>query len=461
MKVLLVNPPRFNGIPVIREDRCENADRDCVHPPTSLVYVAGVLREKGHDVAIVDANGLNFGYNGVERLIKLARPDWIIFRSTPSTFYFDIKVVGIAKKYGVLTLMLNWNLHHVEEKVVEECPGLDVYLGDYHYEYLIPEVITNFPRYPSRDCPKTYDIPEPAWRLIPSFGPYYTRTKWFSPWAVIRGSKGCPYKCSFCADARTGWYSRSPELIGDELEYLSRERKVRRISFFDNTFEINADWCLAIASEIERRKLKFKWYINSRADLICKHGVEFFKRLKESGLDGSSIGIEFGTDAMLQASNKGATVEQGKESISILHKAKVKSYISCMMGYLGETKEQMLQTVDFIKETNPTGFQINPVVPYDGTALWKQCDEKGLIPKEGLDWRGVSCVPTDVIPVQMTEMSQEELFKLRRKMYRKIYFSRWLLHNFFKLRGFDDLKIGVGYFLSSLGRLRHKVEFSH
>jgi hypothetical protein len=55
----------------------------------------------------------------------------------------------------------------------------------------------------------------------------------------------------------------------------------------------------------------------------------------------------------------------------------------------------------------------------------------------------------------------EELLKLRRKMYRKVYFSEWLPYNLFRLRGFDDLKLGVGYFFSSLGRLKRKVEFSH
>ena len=461
MKVLLVNPPRFNGISVIREDRCENADRDCVHPPTSLVYIAGILREKGYDVRLLDANALNLSYTAVEAYILLSKLDWIIFRSTPSTFYHDCKVAQIAKNEKIRTLMLNWNLHHVKARVLKECSNLDVYLNAYHYEYAIPEILERFPCYPRNNYPKTYDIPEPAWDLIEDFRKYYTRTKFFSPWAVVRGSKGCGWNCNFCIEANQPWYPRSPELIGDELEYLAKERKVPYVSFFDNTFEVNTDWCLEIASEVERRKLKFKWYINSRADLICKHGLEFFKRLREVGLDGSSIGIEFGTDEMLRAANKGTTVEQGKEAISILHRAKVKSYVSCMMGYLGETKEQMLKTMEFIKETKPTGFQINPVIPYEGTSLWKRCNEKGLIPKEGLDWRGVSCVPTDVIPVKMTELSQEELFELRRRMYRKIYFSRWLLYNFFRLRGFDDLKLGFGYFLSSLGRLRHKVEFSH
>ena len=461
MKVLLVNPPRYKGIPVIREDRCENADRDCVHPPTSLVYVAGILREQGYYVKLIDANGFDLSYENINDKVSAFCPHWIVFRSTPSTFYHDIKVVEIAEKHKARTIMLNWNLHHSKERVTKECPQLDVYLSAYHYEYTIPEIIERFPWYPHANHPKTHDIPQPAWDLIPSFKPYYTRTRWLSPWAVVRGSKGCPFDCHFCIDANTGWYPRKPELIGEELEYLVRQRRVKYVSFYDNTFEINQDWCLDIAEEIMSRGLKFKWYINSRADLICKHGLSFFRLLKDAGLDGSSIGIEFGSETMLQASNKNTTVEQGKEAMRILHEAGVKTYVSCMVGYLGETKEQMLETMGFIKETNPFGFQINPVIPYDGTELWRECNEKGLIPEEGTDWRGMSCVPTGTIPVKMTEMDVNELLSLRRKMYWKIYFSTWLLHNLFRLRGFSDLKFGLGYFLSGLGRLRHEVEFSH
>lgn len=442
------------------KDRCENADRDCVHPPTSLVYIAGILREKGFEVLIADANAFNATFQDIEAYVKeVFKPDWIIFRSTPSTFYHDCKVVEIAKKHKIRTLMLNWNLHYVKERVMEECSDLDVYLNAYHYEYAIPEILDKFPYYPRVNYPKTFDIAEPAWDLIENFRKYYTRTKWFSPWAVVRGSKGCPYSCGFCVDAVTGWYPRSPVLIGEELEYLTKKRNVPYISFFDNTFEIDADWCLQIASQIERRSLKFKWYVNSRTDLICKHGVRFFKRLRETGLDGSSIGIEFGTNAMLEASNKGTTVEQGKEAISILHKAGIKTYLSCMIGYLGETKEQMQKTVDFIKETKPTGFQINTIAPFNGTVLFDEALEKGLIDEAKLDWRGLSCVPTDVMSVQLSELSMKELIEFRKKAYRSIYFSGWMFSNL--KWALKEPKLALGYLLSSLGRLRHGVEFSH
>jgi len=460
-QILLVNPPRFRGIPVIREDRCENADVDCVHPPTSLVYIAGVLREQGFKVDLFDANVWDcpseYAWRLVEAYIRRRKPTWIIFRATPSTFYHDTKVAKIAKKYGAKTLMLCWNLHHVPEKVKQECPELDIYCNLYHYEYAIEPLMHGYEVYWSR----TTDIPPPAWDLVPSFKPFFTRTRFFNNWSVVRGSRGCPFGCFFCIDAKTGWHPRSPDLIGDELEYLVKKRKVERISFFDNAFEVDADWCLSIADEIEKRGLKFKWYINSRADLICRHGVGFFKRLKEVGLDGSSIGIEFGSQEMLDASGKGTTVEQNYEAIRILRRAGVKSYVSCMLGYLGETKEQMLKTEEFILKARPTGFQINIVVPYNGTKLYEDAYRCGLIDESRFDWRGLSCVPTDRVPVELSHVPMDELFELRKGMYRRIYFSRWLLTNLLDLRSWDDFKLGIGYFMSSLSRLLHGMVYSH
>lgn len=465
--MLLVNPPRYKGIPVIREDRCENADRDCVHPPTSLIYLAGALREEEFDVGLLDMNGLDLDWSYLNSYLIGQKFDWIIFRSIPSTFFYDIKVVEIAKKFGIKTMMLNWNLHHVPEKVLKECPDFDVYVSSYHYEYLIPKLLLQFDeplgqgKFVSDESYKTLDIPSPPWGMVDDFNRFYTRTKWFSPWAVVRGSKGCNYRCAFCIDQNQPWCSRSPELIGEELEYLVKKRGVERISFFDNTFEVGKNWCLEIADEIEKRKLEFKWYINSRADLICKHGIDFFKRLHEVGLDGSSIGIEFTSQEMLDMSRKDTTVEDNYGSIDILHKAGVKSYASCMMGYLHETEEQIMKTVEFLKKARPTGFQLNPVTVYEGTTLWRQAVEAEKLPEE-IDWRGMSCVPTDILSIQLGELTPEELDKLRRRVYKEIYTGKWLVTNALRvLKTPSDWKIGLGYFLSSFDRLRKGVVFSH
>ncbi len=382
----------------------------------------------------------------------------MIFRSTVSTFEEDTKIAEYAFAHGSKSILLNWNLHGIsEEDVLQKCPSLTRYLGMYHYEYVIPQIIDGI------ENPKpvmTEDIPEPPWDDFSSFKPYWTRTKWLSPWVVVRGSKGCGWRCSMCVDQSLRLYKRSPELIGDELEHLVKQRSVKYISFFDDTWESDESWASTILDEIEERKLKFTWYINSRSDMIVRRGLDFFKRARKAGLDGSSLGVEFGTDEMLQAIKKDTTVETNTEAIQILNKAGIKSYCSMMMGMIGETREQMMETAEWVKKVKPTAFQINPMYPIFGTTLWNQAEELGMIDTSTIDWKGLSCVPTDRISVQFTRYTPKELQAIRREMYRKIYFSSWSLYNLLRW-SWHNPKLTLGYGLSMVGRTRHGFTFSH
>jgi len=84
-----------------------------------------------------------------------------------------------------------------------------------------------------------------------------------------------------------------------------------------------------------------------------------------------------------------------------------------------------------------------------------------LIDESKFDWRGLSCVPTDRVPVKLTSIDVPELFELRKRFYREIYFSSWPFSNLMRLRDVDDLKLGLGYFLANMRKLLRGVTFSH
>ncbi|PIU57684.1 MAG: hypothetical protein COS89_03925, partial [Deltaproteobacteria bacterium CG07_land_8_20_14_0_80_38_7] len=74
MKILLVNPPRVDGHPVVREERQEHSDYVIVYPPLSMLYCAAILRQ-GFNTMILDANGFDFGMEYVSQVIKEEEPD--------------------------------------------------------------------------------------------------------------------------------------------------------------------------------------------------------------------------------------------------------------------------------------------------------------------------------------------------------------------------------------------------
>src|SRR3989442_3609991 len=132
MEITLVNPPRFEGIPVVREGRCEITEPDSNIPPYSYPQLAGVLRRAGHDVKLIDANGFDIDYAGIERL-RIGDSDIVFFRFTPTTFRSDIKVAEIAKLQNPDTVTIGgcWTLRTYPQSVLAKAPFLDIYcLGD-------------------------------------------------------------------------------------------------------------------------------------------------------------------------------------------------------------------------------------------------------------------------------------------------------------------------------------------
>ena len=125
MKVMLINPPKYEGLSVSREDRCETTIPNIL-PPMGLVYLASIL-ENGHDVQLIDANGFKHDWNYIRARISDQRPGIVIFRATPETFFSDIKAAKIAKEIdaSTITVMICWSLTSLPSRVLEKAPHVD------------------------------------------------------------------------------------------------------------------------------------------------------------------------------------------------------------------------------------------------------------------------------------------------------------------------------------------------
>ncbi len=129
MKVLLVNPPRFEGLPVIREERCEIVERNSVVNPYSLLQLAAILREEGHEVELLDLNGYDLGYDSLYAALRARAADAVAFRFTPTTFDHDMRTAAIVKEIDpeTSTIGICWTLRTRGRQVLLEAPALDAY----------------------------------------------------------------------------------------------------------------------------------------------------------------------------------------------------------------------------------------------------------------------------------------------------------------------------------------------
>lgn len=132
MKALLINPPRYlNKIPVIREDRCEITERYAIIPPYSLLWIGGILKNEGFEVELIDANRFKIGYTRLKEILKERDFDVVLFRFTPTTFEWDMKVASIVKKLrrNSLTIGLCLTLKDFPKEVLGRAKDLDIFIS--------------------------------------------------------------------------------------------------------------------------------------------------------------------------------------------------------------------------------------------------------------------------------------------------------------------------------------------
>jgi len=478
LRILLLNPPRFHGIPVIREERCEITERYSVLPPYSLLQVASILRAGDHEVQLIDANGWNLSWKEVDERVKNTKYDLLIFRFTPTTFDWDIKIASISKKShpSALTVGICWTLRTFPRRVMQNVIDLDVYIM-HEYEAVAPSLVSaisggdlssvqgiayrnsneirvNDPAKPISDWDS---IPLPAYDLLPSLENYFINTPHGSPFTITYASKGCPYSCIFCTERNTKLKKRSAQSILNELRYLKEKFSIKTISFFDETFTIDRDRAIAIAEGIREEKLRMVWYCNTRVDLVNR---DLLKIMHDGGCRGISYGIESGSQEILNNARKGTTVEQAEDAIRWAKEFGIKVYCSFIFGLPGENERTIKETIKFVKRTLPTGAMFNVAVPYPGTELHRIAVDKGWI-KEDANWQWMY---QHQAVMRVDGLSQEDLDKARIRAYRALYsYPKWWLQNArHVIRHFDDFSLATRYVVKIMKNyIFHKMVHAH
>jgi anaerobic magnesium-protoporphyrin IX monomethyl ester cyclase len=479
LKVLLINPPRFHGVPVIREERCEITERNSIIPPYSLLQIASKLRIDGHEVQLIDANGSNLSWDDIKEKIKNIKYKVLIFRFTPTTFDWDTQIAFISKRFHpeAVTVGICFTLHTVPTIVLRRLLALDVYIGS-DCEIVAPLLVSaisegndlsSVPGIAYRlgnkikinDAVKSLldwdSLPLPAYDLLPSLTNYVVNTRHGSPFTIMYASKGCPFSCIYCTERNTKLKKKSAANILNELEYLKVNYNIRTVSFFDETFTIDKSRTIAIAEGIKKKKLKIIWYCNTRVDLVDK---ALLKVMYDGGCRGISFGIESGSQVILDNAKKGITVDQAVKAIKCAKKIGLKVYCSFMFGLPGETWSSVNETIRFVKRTLPTGAQFNVAVPYPGTELHQIAVEKGWI-KEDVNWfemfQHEAVMRTD-------ELSFEDLNEARKKAYHSLYFNwKWWVQNMWHvIKDPYDLPLALKYVSKIMKNyLIHKMAHAH
>jgi anaerobic magnesium-protoporphyrin IX monomethyl ester cyclase len=216
-------------------------------------------------------------------------------------------------------------------------------------------------------------LPFPAWDII-DLEPY--RKIWLGSagyFSMNMGTtRGCPFKCNWCAKPIYGnrYNSRSPQNVVTELKMLKEHYQFDHIWFCDDIFGLKPGWVNEFASLIEKEGLRFRFKIQSRADLLVQEN--YIQALARAGCDNAWMGAESGSQKILDAMDKGTTVEQIYEATRMLKKHHIRPSFFIQFGYIGETKEDIEKTIHLINELLPYEIGISVSYPLPGTKFFEK-----------------------------------------------------------------------------------------
>ena len=189
----------------------------------------------------------------------------------------------------------------------------------------------------------------------------------------ISTMRGCPYTCKWCSRAVYGlsYRRRSPENVCDELELIQKEYNPDTLWFVDDVFTISHKWLNEFNETLKQRNLKIKFECITRADRMNE---EVIKLLKYAGCFRVWIGAESGSQKVIDLMDRRVDVDQVREMIKLAQKYGIQAGTFIMLGYPGETEDDIEETLKHLKESNPEYFTITVAYPIKGTELFAEVE---------------------------------------------------------------------------------------
>lgn len=240
-----------------------------------------------------------------------------------------------------------------------------------------------------------------------------------SEYASIFTSRGCPYHCVYCHDmfGKKIRYHSAQRII-DEIQLLYNEYAVREIHIEDDSFNLNRNRAKDIFNSIIKRGLDLKIAFPNgiRADHVDEEMLDLFKK---AGVYRLAYGIETGSLNIQKQIKKRLNLEVAKQVIELTAKKRISTHGFFMLGFLGETKEDMFNTIKFARGSKLHTASFSFVIPQIGTQLYYSAKEAGY-DLDNIDTDQLNPGDTEI---NISAVSTTELHKVRRLAYRTFYLN--------------------------------------
>jgi len=266
-------------------------------------------------------------------------------------------------------------------------------------------------------------------------------------YALIEGSRGCPYRCTFCTQWRhwNGRYrAKSAERIADEMEFCYRNYGSRFFWLADDNFGVGKRM-MDLCDEIIRRGFSddIMWFFQARCDEIVEH-KEILPKMRKAGNRWILFGAESHSESTLKAFNKKIDPEDSKRAAKLMKENDIFSQAMFIIGERSDSAESMKKMREFVNDIDPDLAIFMILTPFPGTEVYEESLKNGWI--EDHNWANYDMVHA-IMPTEhlSREDVQEELYECYRSYYGS--FSRRLRGIFSK----NKLKRRTYRYLASQG----------
>ncbi len=381
------------------------------YPPLGILYVSAYLEKHGFQNDVFDSTFSNF--ETLQKQILETEPDVIGVYTNLMTKLNVLKLIQFVraqKNLSTKIILGGPEVRHHKEKFLEHGAHVIVFgegevtMLELMKHYSSPDSKTESLKHITgiafKDENEIVVINEDR-ELITDLDthPQPNRVKidlqkYFDTWKKHHGQsvvslstmRGCPYDCKWCSRAVYGqsYRRRSPAKVVDEMQWLKENYQFDMIWFVDDVFTVNYPWLREFAAELDKRKLKIPYEIITRADRLNESIIQ---TLKQSGCHRVWIGAESGSQKIIDAMSRRVKVEQVRNMIQLSQQHGMQAGTFIMLGYPGETQEDIAETIHHLKVSDPDIFTLTVAYPIKGTPLYTEVQNDFIQP---LPWESSS-----------------------------------------------------------------------
>jgi anaerobic magnesium-protoporphyrin IX monomethyl ester cyclase len=387
------------------------------YPPLGTLYAASFARARGHEVALFDAmlasseeewRGAlareqprfavlfedNFNYLSKMCLLRMRQAAFVMIEMARQVGCTIIVCGADASDHAeqYLDQGADYVIYGEGEQTLAELLdtltgradlALASILGLSYRESITGEVVTT-PRRP--DIRDLDALPFPAWDLvdIPRYREIWLSRHGYYSMNMVT-TRGCPFHCNWCAKPIWGqrYNARSADNVAAELKWLKMQFAPDHIWFVDDIMGLKPGWIERFAERVEKLDARVPFKCLNRVDLLLRG--ETIGALKRAGARTVWVGAESGSQKILDAMEKGTRVEQIYEVSRRLHATGIEVGFFLQFGYPGETRDDIEQTLQMVRDCRPDDIGMSVSYPLPGTKFHERVRHELGVKQNWLD----------------------------------------------------------------------------